>query len=106
MGPPCPTPPPPAAVKTQPRPVPARVPAPAKGAWRIQLGAFGQPDNANALWKSLERQVSGLSAVQPYLVKSGAVTRLQAGPFASRAAADRQCATLKAAGQACLTVQP
>ena len=103
------SPPPPAAVKTQPRPVPGRVPAPApaaKGAWRIQLGAFGQADNANALWKSLERKISGLSAVQPYLVKGAGVTRLQAGPFASRAAADRQCATLKAAGQACLTVQP
>ena len=88
---------------------PAAVTAPApaaSGRWRIQLGAFGNPDNADILWKSLRRDVSGLSAAQPFLVKSGSITRLQAGPFASRAAADRQCAAIKANGQACLTVQP
>jgi uncharacterized protein len=74
------------------------------GPWRIQLGAFGEEANAKKLWASIEGRVSGLAALQPYLKAAGNVTRLQAGPFASRAAADVMCAKVKATGQACLAV--
>lgn len=88
-------------------PVATPKPAPAKaGAWRIQLGAFGDAARARALWSSMERNVGSLKGLQPYLVKAGPVTRLQAGPIASRAAADKQCAAVKGAGQACLVVAP
>jgi uncharacterized protein len=97
----------PAPARPAPTPVKqAAAPAPAKdGGWRIQLGAFSEHGRAKALWTSLSRNVSGLSARQPYLVKAGAVTKLQAGPFASKAQADSQCAAVKATGQACLAIR-
>jgi cell division septation protein DedD len=75
-------------------------PAPSSsGDWRIQLGAFGQRSAADALF----RRYSGvLAGKQPYLVPVGAVTRLQVGPYPSRAAASAACATLR--GQACFPV--
>lgn len=99
-------------VMAAPRPAPKPVVVAAKPttvsgpSWRVQLGAFGDPGNARALWNSLERRVSGLNGLQPYLVKAGAVTRLQAGPFASKAAAEKACGSVKAAGQSCLAVAP
>lgn len=91
-----------------PKPAPAK-PAPVKaatadGAWRIQLGAFGEEANAKKLWTSLESKITDLAALQPYLKASGNVTRLQAGPFASKAAADAMCNKVKATGQACIAV--
>lgn len=74
------------------------------GDWRIQLGAFGNEKNAQNLWNSLENKISGLANLQPYLKSSGSITRLQAGPFSSRAAADAVCNKVKAAGQACISV--
>jgi cell division septation protein DedD len=99
----------PAPVKpTLTKPAPVKQPAPVKvaseGAWRIQLGAFGQEANATKLWTSLEGRVADLAAIQPYLKASGNVTRLQAGPFASKAAAEAMCTKVKATGQACLAV--
>lgn len=95
----------PAAPKpTPPAPRPAApVAAPAAGGgWRVQLGAFGEEGRARALWSELSRKVGGLSAYQPYLVKAGPVTRLQAGPVASSEAATRLCGTIKAAGADCM----
>ncbi len=98
----------PVAVRPVPRPAPRPAPVSAAsnagGAWRIQLGAFGNEANAQKLWNSLEGRVAGLSSLQPYLKAAGSVTRLQAGPFASRATADAMCAKVKAAGQACLSI--
>jgi uncharacterized protein len=74
--------------------------------WRVQLGAFGEESRARALFSSLEKRVDGLSGLTPYLVKAGAVTRLQAGPIASAAAADKLCAQVKAAGNGCLPLNP
>lgn len=94
----------PAPVKPTPpaaRPA-ASVAAPAAGGWRVQLGAFGEEGRARALWSELSRKVGGLSAYQPYLVKAGAVTRLQAGPVASSEAAARLCGAIKAAGADCM----
>jgi cell division septation protein DedD len=101
--------PPPAPVRVPPRPaVVAASPAPAparSGAWRIQLGAFSEQGRARALWSSLERSVSGLGGLQPFLVKAGPITKLQAGPFATKAQAESQCAAVKRSGQACLAVK-
>ncbi|NJM50374.1 MAG: hypothetical protein HC843_05325 [Sphingomonadales bacterium] len=89
--------------------VPTATPMPsaaaATGAWRIQLGAFSKESSATGLWTSLESRISDLSSLQPYLKAVGSVTRLQAGPFASRSAADAMCAKVKAAGQACIAVK-
>lgn len=90
-----------------PTPTPVRqaaaAPAPAaSGGWRVQLGAFSEDARARALWTQLSRKVGGLSAYQPYLVKAGAVTRLQAGPIASSSDATRLCGAIKAAGGDCM----
>ncbi len=74
------------------------------GNWRIQLGAFGNEANARGLWNSLERRIGDLSSLQPYLKSAGSITRLQAGPFASKNAAEAMCIKVKAAGQACLAI--
>lgn len=77
-------------------------PAPVSGAWRIQLGAFGQRGGAEALFRKLA--VGPLAGRQPYYIPVGAVTRLQAGPYPSKAAASAACAALAARGQACFVV--
>ncbi|HEX6218646.1 MAG TPA: SPOR domain-containing protein [Sphingomicrobium sp.] len=69
------------------------------GAWRIQLGAFSQRSSAEALFRKLSGKLSGK---QPAYVAAGSVTRLQVGPYASRAAAAAACASL--GGQACFPV--
>ncbi|WP_461158820.1 SPOR domain-containing protein [Sphingobium sp. TomMM35A] len=74
----------------------------ASGPWRVQLGAFSEEGRARALWSSLRGKVAGLSAYQLYLVKGGAMTRLQAGPLASNAEAAKLCGALKAAGADCM----
>lgn len=74
------------------------------GPWRIQLGAFGEESRARTLWDQVEKRVSELSSLQPYLKAAGKVTRLQAGPFASRSAAEAMCTKVKAAGQDCIAV--
>lgn len=94
----------PEAVATTSKP---EKPAPvASGGWRVQLGAFGEQAKAKTLWTSLSGRVSSLSGLQPNYVKAGAVTRLQAGPIGSKAAAEKVCASAKAAGQACFPVAP
>lgn len=76
---------------------------PAAGAWRIQLGAFGRRSSAEALFTRLADSPA-LSGRSAFYVPAGAMTRLQAGPFASRAAAASACATLAKRGQACFPV--
>lgn len=95
----------------RPAPAPAPAPQPAKAApaagnspWRAQFGAFGVEANARNLWASLEKKYPALAGRQPYLVKSGKLTRLQAGGFASKAEAESLCATVSKGGQACLVV--
>ena len=77
----------------------ADVAIPARGSWRIQLGAFSQRSSAEALFRKLAPSLPGR---QPFFVAAGAVTRLQVGPYPTRAAAQAACATLK--GQACFPV--
>lgn len=92
----------------RPAPVVAAVTAPAvaaSGDWRVQFGAFSDESRARSLWNTLESQNASLAGLQPYLVKAGAVTRLQAGPFASQADAKRACDAVSRSGQACITVR-
>ncbi len=95
---PTPTPVPAAPVAT-----PAPVRAVAGGDWRVQLGAFSDENKAKTLWTKLEGSVSALAGLQPYLVRAGGITRLQAGPFATQAQADSMCSSVKASGNDCIT---
>lgn len=94
-----------APVRAAPAPSPAPAPAAAAtGPWRVQLGAFGQPANADALWNRLKGNPA--LAGKPRLnVKAGAVTKLQVGGFVSEAAARAACQKLSASGQTCIAVK-
>lgn len=85
------------ATVASPKPALAR-----DGGWRVQLGAFSQRGAAEALFRKFA--AGSLAGRQSYLVAVGAVTRLQAGPFASREEAARTCAALAASRQACFAV--
>jgi len=91
--------PPAAEPKPQgPRPA-ASQPAPS-GNWRIQLGAFSQRGAAEALYNRVAGK-SALAGRRPIYIAAGPVTRLQVGPFASRAAAQAACGSI---GAACFPV--
>src|SRR6478672_11830312 len=90
------------SVQTRPpAPKPAMTkaaPAPAaSGAWRIQLGAFSQRGGAEAMYRGVAGKPA-LAGRGPFYVAAGGVTRLQLGPFASKAAAAAACGSL---GTAC-----
>jgi TPR repeat protein len=95
----------PVVAQATPKPKPAPVvaaTAPAKtGAWRIQLGAFSKKASAEALFHKLSGN-GALAGRQAFYIPVGAITRLQAGPFESRAAANAACSALR--GQACFVV--
>jgi cell division septation protein DedD len=85
-------------------PEPATAPptsAPTTGAWRIQLGAFSQKGNAQALYQKLAGS-SALAGRKPFYIVAGPITRLQVGPFESKAAAAAACKTV---GSACFPVR-
>lgn len=96
----------PASPQEKPTPVKAAPNVATNGVspWRIQLGAFGEEANAKKLWSSLKSGMAEMSALQPIYKNTGKITRLQAGPFASKSAADAMCAKFKAVGHACLVV--
>ena len=71
----------------------AKATASARGVWRVQLGAFSARGSAESLFHKLSG-TPALAGRQPYYVPAGKVTRLQAGPFESRAAAAAACARL------------
>ncbi|MFM6854406.1 MAG: SPOR domain-containing protein [Sphingopyxis sp.] len=66
--------------------------AAANGAWRIQLGAFGDRGNAQSLWGQMSARLGG---ARPIYTAVGTMTRLQAGPYTTRAAAERACAAVR-----------
>jgi TPR repeat protein len=102
--------PPPAktAANAKPAPaLPARQPAPApapSGPWRVQLGAFGVAGNADALWNKVRNRPE-LAGHDKLLAPAGRLTKLQAGGFASKSAADAACSRLTAGGFTCLAVR-
>jgi len=98
----------PPAPKPEKRPaLPRETPAPAlraSGPWRLQLGAFGVPGNAEALWSRVKGRPE-LAGHGKLLTPSGKLTKLQAGGFASQAEAGAACAKLKAGGFTCLATR-
>jgi DedD protein len=71
--------------------------APTGGAYVVQVAALS--DAAKA--KQLQKQMSGAGVktfTETVATKSGAVTRVRAGPFATREAAEKARAQLKKAG--------
>lgn len=97
---PAPTAPPRPTPTPTPRPTPKPKPpvavaatAPVRdGGWRVQLGAFGDPNNARKLWGQVGGRFPGR---QPYFVKTGSLTRLLVGPYASKGEAAGACASVK-----------
>jgi uncharacterized protein len=91
----------------EPKPAPAK-PEPAKtaslpaGDWRIQLGAFSDRAKADRLWADLQTRVKGLDTFQSYLETDKAITRLQAGPLTSQAAALKLCEAVRAVKADCI----
>jgi len=71
------------------------------GIWRVQLGAFGQKEHADALWAKLRSRPE--IAGHPRIDAGGGVARLMAGGY-SEAGARQACAALKVAGLTCLVV--
>ncbi|MBO9519245.1 MAG: SPOR domain-containing protein [Porphyrobacter sp.] len=89
----------------RPEPAQEQAPAPAAtGPWRVQLGAFSVPGNAEKLWGKLSGR-SELKGRERLMIPSGRVTKLQAGGFATRAAADEACLSLQRSGQDCLVTR-
>lgn len=87
-------------VRSAPPPVappPARVarqapPVVASGSWRLQLGAFGDAGNARRLGVQMAGRFPGRTIDY---VPAGGLTRVLVGPFASRAAAQAACGSVK-----------
>ena len=76
-----------AAPKSPPKAAAAAAPS---GAWRIQLGAFSQKGLAEALYQKLAAKPA-LAGRHAFYIPVGSVTRLQVGPFESKAAAQAAC---------------
>lgn len=102
------------AEKPVARPAPRTAPpgatrpaAPAKavyGAWRVQLGAFGDKANADRLWSRL-RNHRALAARKRFDVAAGPILRLQVGPFASEGEARQACSALAGAHGQCMVLR-
>jgi len=76
----------------------AETPAPAatngRGTW-LQLGAFGNPDNAESLRSHLARELDWLA--EPVQIHAAAgIQRVQVGPYKSRAEADKVAERIRA----------
>lgn len=91
----------------RPAPVATRPATPAKaayGAWRVQLGAFGDKANADRLWSRL-RNHRALAARKRFDVAAGPILRLQVGPFASEGEARQACSALAGAHGQCMVLR-
>lgn len=90
---------------------PVQTAAAATGPFRIQLAAVKSQDAAQVGWKKMTKShpdVLGTLSLKVVKVdrSSGALYRLQAGPFADRATAEAACRKLKQKRQDCLVVGP
>lgn len=78
----------PAARQTAPQAASPKPAAVRDGGWKLQLGAFGDPGNARRLGAQMAGRFAGR---QVFYVKSGKLTRVLVGPFASSAEASGAC---------------
>lgn len=76
----------------------------AAGLWRVQLGAYSVPGNAERLWSRLSGRAE-IRGKARLMVRAGKITKLQAGGFASRNAAETACRSLKSDGEECLVTR-
>lgn len=76
----------------------------AEGAWRVQLGAFSVPENADRLWQRISMRAA-LAGKQKIVAPQGGLSFLFAGGYASRADAAEACRALRASGQDCLVTR-
>lgn len=83
---------------------PAPTPDAASGPWRVQLGAFSVAQNADRLWTRLSGRPE-LAGAERIVIREGRLSRLLAGGFATRAAADAACRALRQTGQDCLVTR-
>jgi cell division septation protein DedD len=75
-----------------------------KGPWRVQLGAFAVPGNADKLWAQLGGE-SVLADKSELKIVVGKITKLQASGYATRAQADDACRVLKRRGHDCIVTR-
>ncbi len=97
--------PPVAVTQAPPAAPPAAPPVARSGDWRIQLGSFRERPRAEALWNRVSSRDSSLAELQPFLVRAGPYTRLQAGPFQTQAQARQACSAAIRAGSECMAVR-
>ncbi|MGB7372001.1 SPOR domain-containing protein [Erythrobacter sp.] len=83
---------------------PARAEAGAQSDWRVQLGTFSVPGNAERLWSRLSGDPL-LSGASRELVRTDRFTVLHARGWSNRAEANSACAALKRKGHDCLVVR-
>lgn len=103
---------PPAASQTAAKP-PIGVAKPAAGGagWRVQVAAVKSEQAAAAEWSRIEKANPELAQLtmtptRVDLGDKGVFYRVQAGPLADAAAAERLCAGLKERKQGCIVVKP
>lgn len=81
---------------------PIAPPMKAISAWRVQVGAFADRDNADRLWARLKPLAPTLA---PEFKPSGRMTRLLIGAFANGASAKAYCRKLQDAGLGCFVTR-
>lgn len=86
-------------------PVAARPAASATGVWKVQLGAYSSEATAHQAWTKVA-QINALKGLSPIYAENGSLTRLQAGPFATRQQANDACVAIKDSGVGCFPVAP
>jgi len=102
----------PAPAAAAPAAKPAQVAAmPPKG-YRLQLGAVRDPEMAKQSWERMKERHADLlgrlsfAAERVDLGARGVFYRIQAGPLADQAHAERDCKELKRRGVSCILVKP
>jgi len=105
---------PPAPIEQQAMLAPSAVrPPDPEAGFRVQLGSFRSPDEADAGWlEALARAPDLLSPINHFVMRAdlgaekGVYHRLQAGPLPSRDSAESLCGQLETAGLDCFVVAP
>jgi cell division septation protein DedD len=89
-------------IEPQPEPAPqAAAPNPA-GNWFVQLGAFGEADNAENFWRNLTSRGAMPDDYEPVYATAGGLTRLFVGPGRSESDTRALCRRLQSQGTDCL----